>query len=111
MESMNKGYLNKLIDFKITKVVCFKASIQLFFDNLALNKNAEIVIYNDYHYNKKCLSELLKKKLISVTENLEEISFKFFDDSNLTINLKHEAWINGPEALVLYIDNSTIVWN
>jgi hypothetical protein len=108
---MKETYLKKIIDFKVIKVACFETSITLFFADTVLNKNANIVIFNDFYYNKDCLSGLLEKKVISIVESLEDITFTLSDNSNLTINLKHEAWTNGPEALVCYIDDLIIVWN
>lgn len=99
-------FLKVLIGLTVNEIIEIHDYVQLFFpDNIVLN------IFSNYVCEGCSLLDLRGRRVVSV-KDLEDIAVIFFDDeTSISINVKNGDY-EGPEAMVLYINEEPpVVWN
>jgi hypothetical protein len=103
-----KSLLHILEGLSVTEVKEVHDYIQLLF-----GKEIGLSIYNDRFLIPRTtkLSDLVGKIITSIAENKDSVSLKFIDGTQLTIDMRDQAY-HGPEALQLnYPGMPTIIQN
>lgn len=99
--------LRNLIGWRVAKTVSVYDYVQLI-----MLDGAILTICNEFKVGGgNDFDGLVGRKLIDISETVEEVQFCFEHETSLTVNLRPEAY-HGPEAMVLHRKGEPIVvWN
>lgn len=110
--------LEPLVGEQLSAVVFIRDYIQLQFDGPGLTAiNDPTVIANGCTYRvstpgyRDALCERIGHSVVSAeVAEVEEIKIEFDDHSTVSISLKAEDYVHGPEAAILHDGKDTWVW-